>query len=77
MIVTACEVQPELPYITQQRQGTQDVRCQPPPYREMSPQYHSASCKVTLFPLARLAALGFGLGGFGGKAVKESRIEAG
>lgn len=43
----------------------------------MSPQYHSASCKGTLFPLAKLAALGFGLGGFGGKAVREGGLKQG
>lgn len=53
------------------------MSCQTPPYREMSPQYHSASCKGTLFPLARLAALGFGLGGFGGKAVREGGLKQG
>lgn len=50
--------------------GTPNVSCQSPPYREMSPQYHSASCKGALFPLARLAALGFGFGGLGGRAVR-------
>jgi len=43
----------------------------------MSPQYHSASCKGTLFPLARLAALGFGFGGFGGKAAREAGLKQG
>lgn len=53
------------------------ARCQSPPYREMSPQYHSASCKGALFPLARLAALGFGFGGLGGRAVRRGGIKQG
>lgn len=39
------------------------------PYLEMSPQYHSASCREgALPPLARTGAAGFALEGFGGKA---------
>lgn len=55
--------------------GHPEVSC--PPYREMSPQYHSASCKDTPLPLAKLAALGFGLGGFGGKAGREGGLQQG
>lgn len=40
-------------------------------YLEMSPQYHSASCKVVPFPWASVAAAGLGLGGFGGRAGRE------
>lgn len=39
------------------------------PYLEMSPQYHSASCREGgLPPLARPVGAGFVLGGFGGSA---------
>lgn len=58
-------------------QSTPGVSCQSPPYREMSPQYHSASCRGALFPLARLAALGFGFGGLGGRAVREGGMKQG
>lgn len=38
-------------------------------YLEMSPQYHSASCREGgLPPLARPVGAGFVLGGFGGSA---------
>lgn len=41
----------------------------PQPYLEMSPQYHSASCREGGFPpLARPAGAGFALGGLGGRA---------
>lgn len=58
-------------------QGTPGVSCQSPPYREMSPQYHSASCKGALFPLVRLAALGFGFGGLGSRAVRGGGLKQG
>lgn len=41
----------------------------PQPYLEMSPQYHSASCRESgLPPLASPRGVGFALGGLGGSA---------
>lgn len=47
----------------------------PKPYLEMSPQYHSASCREGgLPPLARPAGVGFALGGLGGSAEGQEKM---